>query len=92
MRQLLRILLLSFSISAVESGILYLLIKQEEKKEPKIFLTDPQVSQTGDAINSSFASRQAKRKIVPYLNGYRHHVNSEQQTNMPRSDGRVYRR
>ena len=92
MKQLLRILLVSFSISAVESGILYLLIAQEEKKEPRIFVAEPQVTQTGDAVNSSYALRHSRRKIVTYLNGYRQQVHGQQQPNPPRSDGRVYRR
>jgi hypothetical protein len=92
MRQLLRILLVSFSITAVESGILYLLMAQEEKKEPKIFLADPQVTQVADAVNSSYALRQPRRKVVPDLNVYRHHLNGQPQPNLPRSDGRVYRR
>ena len=91
MRQFLRILLVSFSITAVESGILYLLIMQDEKKVPKIFLTDPQVSQADNAFHSSYALRQARRKTVPFVNGDRQN-NVQQQPNIPRSDGRVYRR
>jgi hypothetical protein len=89
MRQLLKILLLSFSIIAVESGILYLVMLQEEKKEQAVVVTDPLL--TEDDEWTTFLS-QSKRRDLPTINSYRRFPVNHKPAQQPRSDGRVYRR
>jgi hypothetical protein len=89
MRQLLKIILLSFSITAVETGILYLLLAQQEKQEQDVVYNDPLLTEADDwtAVLSP-----SKRRDLPVINNYRRFPTRHKAAQQPRSDGRVYRR
>ena len=89
MRQLLKIILLSFSITAVESGILYLLMAQQEKQEQAVVESDVLLTEADDWTT---LLTPPKRRDLPAINTYRRFPASYRAAQHPRSDGRVYRR
>ena len=89
MRQLLKIILLSFSITAVETGILYLLLAQQEKQEQDVVYSDPVLT---EADGWTTLLSQSRRRDLSVINNYRRFPPQHKATQHPRSDGRVYRR
>ena len=89
MKQLLKIILLSFSITAVESGILYLLLVQQEKQEHAVVSRDPLLTDTDDCTTLLSLTN---RRDLPAINTYRRFPASSKAAQHPRSDGRVYHR